>query len=477
MVGDTDSWTRSEEGVKTRSLIRRAVSIVLATQVVCAVLLGGAALVHERHTRFRAFDTRLEGRSDSLLGAIQDAEDPEDNVLIDPTELRVPDEDVYAVYNQGGRLLGTSPKAPAALTAPGKDEFRDVQVDGRSYRVLQREALRVIDRSENGGVGLRRPVTILYASPEGHVWHEILAAASFYLIAIALAALLTIFLVSLLLRRTLQPLYDLAVAAAQLTAPALEFEAPSSARQVRELRPLADVLTNAVARLRESFAKEHRFVGDATHELKTAIAVVRSSVQVLMLKPRTNEEYTMGLGRILEDTQRMEGLVTQMLQLARLEEGGLITEPALDLNDVLQSVVTRLQPIAESHSVRIDVRRSPNLFVRLHPDSAQILISNLLLNAMQHSPPHSSVSLFAAENAQGGVHFVVQDYGHGIGPDALPHIFERFYREDTSRSRETGGAGLGLAICKSITDAAGATIAIESTSRAGTRVAITFIPV
>ncbi len=444
--------------------------------MVCAVLLCGAALMNERHTRLRAFDTRLQGRSDSLLGAIQDAEDPEDNVTIDPAELNVPKEDVYAVYNQGGRLLGASKNPPAALITRGKDEYRDVRLEGSSYRVLQREALRVIDRAENDGVGLRRPVTIIYASPERHLWHEVIEAARFYLITIAVAATVTVFLVVILLRRELRPLADLATAAAQLSAPALEFKAPSSALEVRELRPLADVRNDAVSRLRESFAKEHRFVGDAAHELKTAIAVVRSSVQVLMLKRRTGDEYSAGLERILEDTQRMEGLVTQMLQLARLEEGGLADVPILDLGDVLRSVAAQLQPIADTRGIQVEVQSPANLFVRLQPEYAEVLVANLLMNAMQHSKPHTSVSLSAAPVAHGGVRLDVADHGDGIGPEALPHIFERFYREDRSRSRETGGTGLGLAICRSITDAAGGTIRVESTSGVGTRVEVIFSP-
>ena len=458
----------------TRSLTRRVVVIVLIAQLLCAVMLCSAALTHERRTRLRAFDTRLEGRSDSLLGATQDAEDPDDNVTIDPAELKVPKEDVYAVYNQGGRLLGTSVRAPAALIARGEDAYRDVRVDGVAYRVLQREALRVIDRAENGGVGLRRPVTILYASPEGHVWHEILEAARFYLISIALAAIATVLLVVVLLRRELRPLAYLAAAAADLSAPALIFEAPPSALAVLELRPLAHALEHAVTRLRDSFAKEHRFVGDAAHELKTAIAVVRSSVQVLMLKRRTGEEYSAGLDRILEDTQRLEGLVAQMLQLARLEEGGVAEVARLELGGVLRSVASQLAPIAVSRGVGVDVRIAADRFVRLSLESAEVLVSNLLLNAIEHSMPGSSVSMSAMPDAAGHTQLEIADSGEGIGSEALPHIFERFYREDTSRSRNTGGTGLGLAICKSIIDAAGATITVESTRGSGTCVTVTF---
>jgi signal transduction histidine kinase len=461
---------------KTRSLIRQTIGIVLGAQILCTALLCGAALLHEWHTRFRAFDVRIQGHSDSLLGAIQDAEDPDDNVTIDPTELKIPDEDVYAVYNQGGRLLGTSARASESLISRGKDGFRDLRTNGTSYRVLQREALRVIDRAENGGVGLRRPVTIVYASPEGHVWHEILEAVRFNLIAIALAASLSVAFVTMRLRRALRPLSDLAEEAAHISAPSLDFNAPASVLQIRELRPLTNVLTDTVARLRESFSKEHRFVGDAAHELKTAIAVIRSSVQVLMMKQRSGDEYRAGLERILEDNQRVEAIVSQMLQLARLEEVRTTNVAALDIGEAVWPVVTQLQPIADEHGLEVRVECSPMLLVRISPEAAQILVSNLLLNAIQHSKPASSVSLWVRQKVSGGVSLEVVDRGNGIGPEALPHIFERFYREDTSRSRETGGTGLGLAICKSIVDAAAGTIEVESTVGMGTTVRVTFIP-
>ncbi len=460
--------------MKTHSLTRQTVGIVVAAQLLCAGILCGAALINERHTRLRALDTQLQGYSDSLLGAVQDAEDPDDNVTIDPAELRLPYQDIYAVYNRGGRLLGSSANAPAALILRKGDGFRTTSIDGGSYRVLQREALRIIDRAEFGGVGLRRPVTIIYAAPERHIWHEILRAASFYLIAIVLAAAATVLLVAVLLRRALRPLSELADAAAEVYAPALHFEAPTSALQLQELRPLTNVLSESTARLRESFAREHRFVGDAAHEFKTAIAVVRSSVQVLMLKPRTGPEYSAGLDRILEDTDRVQSLVTQMLQLASLEEGGTAEVAIVEIGEMIGRVADRLQPVAGDRALRVDTKCSPGLYTRLQPESAEILISNLLLNAIQHSTPKTPICVSAAQR-DGYVHLAVADKGAGIAPEALPHIFERFYREDTSRSRETGGTGLGLAICKSIVEAAGGSIHAESTLGVGTIIRVTFI--
>ncbi len=254
--------------MKPESLVRRAVAIVLMAELLCAVAFSCTALLHEVRTRLRAFDVTLQGRSDSLLGAIQDAEDPEDNVTIDPAELRLPKTDLYAVYNQGGRLLGSSENAPEALVRRGADGFTERSSDGHSYRVLQRDALRIIDRAEFGAAGLRRPVTIVYAAPTGYIWHEIFKAAGFYVAVSVTLLCLTAALLILLLRKLFQPIRDLAAEASAVTANSLQFEPPPTALRLEELRPLAEALSAAIARLRRSFEMEQRFISDAAHELK-----------------------------------------------------------------------------------------------------------------------------------------------------------------------------------------------------------------
>ena len=458
----------------SRSLIRQTIGIVVTAQILCAALLCGAAVLYERHTRLRALDISLQGHSDSLLGAIQDAEDPDDNVSIDPTELKLPENDIYAVYNQGGRLLGSSHAAPPMLIGRHADEFRDMKTGRTTYRVFQREAMRVIDRAENGGVGLKRPVTILYASSERNLWHEVLEAVRFYLLAIVFATAVTVFLVSVLLSRALAPLSELALAAAGLAPPELVFNAPASVMQVKELLPLANALTDTVGRLREAFAKEQRFVGDAAHELKTAIAVVRSSVQLLMLKRRTVEEYVTGLERVLEDNGRVEALVAQMLQLASVENTSGEGAYALELGELTATALDRLRPIAEARGVLLLLTPPPAVQVRLLPERAFALVSNLVLNAVQHSSPGQTVSVSLTVQ-QRSVMLEVVDAGTGISSEALPHLFERFYREDRSRSRDTGGTGLGLSICKSIVEGVGGSISLESEPGRGTHVSVVFI--
>ena len=397
------------------------------------------------------------------------------NVTVDPQELDLPREDVYAVYNQGGRLLGSSASAPAELVDRGMDGVSVRKYGRKPYRVLQREAIRIIDRPENGGVGLRRPVTIIYAMRSEHLWREVLEAAKFYVAVGALLIGATAGLMLLLLRRILHPLQELAAEAAGISFRSLAFTAPRSALQVRELQPLAETLSAAVSGLRHSFDQQARFVGDAAHELKTSVAVVRSSVQLLMLRPREAKEYLAGLKSILVDNARVEELVARMLVSAKYEEQAfdidLRSTMTADLSASAHRVVERLKSFTDAQSILVHLQVTTSSIVRISADELDVVTSNLLVNAAQHSAAGSQIDLSIFEKP-GFAMLQVEDHGQGISPAALPHVFERFYREDRSRSRETGGAGLGLAICKSIVEAARGKITIESRQAVGTIVTV-----
>jgi signal transduction histidine kinase len=226
-------------------------------------------------------------------------------------------------------------------------------------------------------------------------------------------------------------------------------------------------------RLRGAVEKQHQFVSDGAHELKTAVAVLRSTVQVLMMKSRSVEEYQQGLERLLEDSGRIERLVAQMLLLARLEERPAIAPEPIALSGAILAVLHSLASFAAERHVKLSFALDENVYVRLPIEGAEFITTNLVMNALQHSPPDSQVkvSLTCAENR---AILRIQDEGCGISPEALPHVFERFYREDRSRSRSTGGTGLGLAICQSIVGSAGGSIAIESREGLGTTISVSF---
>ncbi len=454
---------------------RQLIVGILSVELLCAAGFAVAALVHEWNLRMRALDVMLQGRSDSLLGSIQDAEDPDDNVTIDPAELVIPREDVYAVYTGDGRLIGSTSGAPLALIALQRDGITSRKVNGRYYRTLQRGGMRVIDRPETGGAGIQRPVTIIYCVPTRHAWHEVKEAASFYMGASALLLLITSLVIIILLRRALFPIQELSAEASSISLHSLSFRAPASAMRMTELRPLTETLSAVIASLKHSVDQQNRFVGDAAHELKTAVSIVHSSIQLLLMRSRNAAEYTSGLEAVLSDSLRVNELVNRMLDAARFAEGEtektLNPDRSTDLVEVSRQVLHRLQPILEAQKVRVEMQGDLQAPVRPSADDLDVLVSNLIINATQHSREDGLIEV-RVQLVDGFALLTVEDHGYGISPQALPHVFERFYREDASRSRETGGAGLGLSICKAIVEAASGSIEIESTAGFGTTVRV-----
>ncbi len=163
-----------------------------------------------------------------------------------------------------------------------------------------------------------------------------------------------------------------------------------------------------------------------------------------------------------------------MLRLTSIEGFHEDDVVSVDLSSVVATVCETLQPIAQLREVSVQTKLEPNSKNRLSDERADMLISNLFIIAVQHSPASGFVSIGVRKEA-GRVLLTVSDYGHGISQEALPHVFERFYREDTSRSRATGGTGLGLSICKAIVSSADGTIAVESSVGVGTTFRATFM--
>jgi signal transduction histidine kinase len=459
--------------MKSYSITHRLIMTILLVELLAALSISGAALVYERHVRFRSFDVMLRGRADSLLGAVQDAEDTQDNVMLDGTEVNLPAEDIYQVQDSGGRILGHSPNwtgPSTALFAAKTGKMQRTSVHGKHYRVLRIEGLRIVDPGDKGG-GIPRRVAIFYGSPVDHVWGEIWEAVGFY--AITSLSLLAIsgLLIFWVLNRGLAPLRELAAEASSVSVDSWNFVPPPRARLIKELGPLTVALETVLTGLEHSFLQQRRFVSDAAHELKTAVAVLKSSLQLLTLKQRTAIEYERGIERSQLDCQRMEETVAKMLTLARVEANSVPAPVATDLIEVLRQVAQQFESMAELKRLQILVSAEGPVMVDIEPEQLQLLCGNLLLNALQHSPAGSAIRAVAEQKGT-QAELAIEDDGEGIAARDLPHVFERFYRGDPSRSRNTGGTGLGLAICKAIASRWQGSIDIASDLGVGTRVTV-----
>ena len=464
--------------MKGVSITRRLISSVLLVELVFAVAVIALAAGYERHARLHSFDIMLQGRADSLLGAVQDAEDPADNVMLDRTGLQLPSEDVYEVSDSGGRLLGRSanwqgPNPRDVISS--SDHIYRTRINGHHYRVFALHGLRVVDPDDKGG-GVPRHFLIVYGAPTVQVWHQVRNAIVFFSLSNLVLLIVTGVLMAWLLHRGLAPMRRLATEAENISIHRWSFQPPESAVETRELAPLASALSAAMQRLEASFSQQRRFVSDAAHELKTAVAVVKSSLQLLNMRQRTTSEYEAGVEVSLADCERMEEIVGRMLTLARAEHPAIAEHTSVisDLAACAAVTAQQFQSMAEVRSVVLSVAVGECAFVAVSPEECGLLCSNLLLNALQHSPPQTHVKLLLALETN-HVELRVEDQGDGIDPTLLPHVFERFSRGDPSRSRNTGGTGLGLAICKAIVDRAGGTIALLSERGQGT-IAVVRLP-
>jgi len=291
------------------------------------------------------------------------------------------------------------------------------------------------------------------------------------LVLLAISGLLMFWL----LNRGLAPLRELAAEAAGVSVYSWNFVPSEKARMTKELAPLAGALETVLHGLERSFTQQRQFVSDAAHDLKTSVAVVKSSLQLLSMKRRTVHEYEAGLERSYADCERMEEIVARMLTLARVESelesnAGLY---ATDMTQSLKLVVQQFETMANVKSLQLVVSSPGKVVVKVAPEELRLLCSNLILNAMQHSPSGSAVRAVVRRNGT-TAELCVEDRGTGIAPEALPHVFDRFYRGDPSRSRETGGTGLGLAICKAIVSRFEGDIQIASILNVGTTVTVHF---
>ncbi|MFC5863162.1 sensor histidine kinase [Acidicapsa dinghuensis] len=475
--------------MKPYSIVRRLIGMVLVVELAAALCVTTAAFLYERHTHFRAFDVLLRGRADSILGAVQDAEDPGDNVMLDGSQLSAPPDDVYEVRDDSGRLVGRSENWTGLGSVekldrgghrhghgPDGEEHFGANLRGRHYGMIRISGYRVVDPGEKGG-GVKRTVSIVYGAQMDRVWDAVLQSVSFYAVSSVVVMALTALLMLWLLHRGLRPLLELAGAASRVTVNAWEFEPPPTAQATRELAPLTEAMQAVLRRLREAFEEQQRFVGDAAHELKTGVALVKSSLQLLGMKPRSQTEYIAGLERALGDCERMEAMVAQMLTLARIEQAPLQGKAAVAEGiSLLREVIDELAMMAELKQVRIELDEgSANTVtqqaIAIEPEQFKLFCRNVLMNAIQHSASGSEVRVQVREEESSAI-FEFQDHGDGIGETELPYVFERFSRGDPSRSRHSGGTGLGLAICKAIVVRARGGIKIESKIGVGTCVSV-----
>lgn len=269
-------------------------------------------------------------------------------------------------------------------------------------------------------------------------------------------------------RRALSPVDALVRTAHDISGTNLDRRLPRVATG-DELQRLSDTLNEMLDRIEKAFLRVTQFTADASHELRTPISLIRTEAELALRRSRSEPEYKESLRAILLEAERTTAIVEQLLALARADSGQeTLHMQTLNLSEAMQQVRESWRQVAEIRDLQFSTHITPNIFVVGDAAALHKLVDLLLDNALKYTPSPGRVTLALTQIDSRAV-VTVNDSGPGIAREEQEKIFERFYRVDKARSREQGGAGLGLAIAKWIALQHRGTIAVNSEPGAGSR--------
>lgn len=274
-----------------------------------------------------------------------------------------------------------------------------------------------------------------------------------------------------LARRSLSPIREIASTASRISSQNLG-ERLKERGSGDDLDELVGTINQMLDRLDRSFEEMRRFSADVAHELRTPLCAMRGEAELLLRRPHSIEEYQDVIGRFTEQFERLNKLTSDLLLLAKFEaQPQLERVQNLDLKDLILGLAELFEALAEEKGIRLESWSGEGISVSGDKALLQQAFANLIHNAIQYTPPGGRVKVECAREGP-WVRVSIQDTGPGIPAQDLPHVFERFYRVEKSRSRDTGGSGLGLSISKRILEAHGGQITIKSIWGQGTKVEV-----
>jgi len=370
---------------------------------------------------------------------------------------------ILLVRFNGGRVISNSQvrlenAAGSVPTSTAQPTYATVELNGEPYRVLATPLF-----AQGTQAGLFEAALAL-----GPIQRTASNVATTLSAAGLLALAIMLPLAYFATRRALSPLRRMALDAAEISharpGRRIDYDGPGD-----ELGSLADSLNSMLSRLENAFDDQRRFVADASHELRTPVAVVRGNVELLRSGKATGAEADESLVMIEAEAVRMTRLLDEMLALARLENPDRLQFQPLDAATLVEECAARARTLGERS---IDQAGSCDMWVDGDPDLLERALLNLVKNAVAHTHPGGRIVL-ACEQSGSRVLISVTDDGPGIPADELGRVFDRFYRAQGSRRDDaTGGAGLGLAIVRRLVELHGGTVRAENVAPHGARFTI-----
>lgn len=423
---------------------------------------------HSQRESLAAFDGNLASRATSLLALIDAPENSDSPIVLRKEFLPLPPTDRYTLTTLNHQLIAETPNWAASDQIPqGTRRSFDLSSNGISYRALFIPDSVIVDPDDKNRRESPPHVALIYAAETTQMDAHLRQVATITTLACLFMLGLSLALTFWIVRSGLKPLDALAFEASSINEGKWDFKVPASATEVNELKPLSAALSHSVERLKAAFERERQMFGDAAHELKTAVAIIKSTLQLAVQTKRPAEEYRERLNRALANTDRLEQLITRILQLISIESARANRESETEVTSVIEYALDRFSPVAQARGVQIRLHSAEAHCVNIPEQDFLLLAGNLIENAIQHSPSGQSIEV-SLMRKNGTSELKVRDHGSGIPSEALPRVFERFFRADQSRSRASGGFGLGLAIVQALAVKYHGVLAVESVVDQGT---------
>jgi two-component system, OmpR family, sensor kinase len=271
---------------------------------------------------------------------------------------------------------------------------------------------------------------------------------------------------ALLARRALRPIDRVVTQARRIGEANLADRLPHPGTR-DEIGRLVETLNEMLARLARSFEVQRHFTADASHELRSPLSRLRAELEVTLRRPRTPAEYEDTLRSCLEEVDRVQALIEELLELARIDarQEPEASEP-VDVGDIIDDAVAAVRPKAAQRAIVLAVDHPREILVNAAPVAAKVALTNILDNAVKFSPTGSQVSVVAKADRHDAL-IAVSDAGPGVRSEELARLFQRFYRGQASRSTDVPGVGLGLAIARALIERQGGRITVDTATANG----------
>ena len=368
-------------------------------------------------------------------------------------------------YDNNKLLIDKSPNLKSSnlkLFPDSNNEFIDTKLNNIPVRQIQTSII-----NNNQVVGY----LVVAMSLEDFEIVQILK--NILLVTFPLILILLFLIARFFAGRSIKPVRTIIETSSQITKDNLQTRIPLPQNK-DELYVLSENINNLLSRIENAIDREKQFTSDASHELRTPLAVIKGTMEVLIRKPRNQQEYEEKILFCISEVDRLNHMVDQLLLLARFEnQKQNVKQETIYLNALVLDNLTRFSEKSESKKLKIKTQFSEDYYLISDNYLVSIIISNLISNAIKYSNPNGEIAIELGKTSD-VVTFSITDYGVGIAKNDLDKIFNSFYRSDVSNHPEIKGTGLGLSIVKRLCDLLKLEIAVESKLNQGTKFVLNF---